>query len=101
VKDLIKKILKEELLTESSGAFTKDMAVELVTNVLAYPEGNTKKTYDYLGVVKGEAAVGRLHFTTSGLDLLYEMMGDDLTEKYFVTPDHIFLNYQYFHSRMN
>ncbi len=83
MKDLIKKILKEELLTESSGAFTKDMAVELVTNVLAYPEGNTKKTYDYLGVVKGEAAVGRLHFTTSGLDLLYEMMGDDLTEKYF------------------
>ena len=42
MKDLIKKILKEELLTESSGAFTKDMAVELVTNVLAYPEGNTK-----------------------------------------------------------
>ena len=68
MKGLIKKILKEELLTEASGTFTKDMAVELTTNVLAYPESNTKKTYDYLGVVKGETAVGRLHFTTSGLD---------------------------------
>ena len=83
MKQLIKKILKEELLTEASGSFTKDMAVEITDNVLAYPEGKTEKTYDYLGVVKGEAAVGRLHFTTSGLDLLYEMMGDDLTEKYF------------------
>ena len=83
MKQLIKKILKEELLTEASGSFTKDMAVELASNVLAYPEGKTKKTYDYLDIVKGEAAVGRLHFTTSGLDLLYENMGDDLTDKYF------------------
>ena len=83
MKDLIRQILKEELLTEASGAFTKEMAVELATNILAYPESRTEKTYDYLGVVKGETAVGRLHFTTSGLDLLYEMMGDELTEKYF------------------
>ena len=83
MKDLIKKILKEELLTEASGAFNKSMAVEITDNVLAYPEGKTEKTYDYLGVVKGEAAVGRLHFTTSGLDLLYDMMGDNLTQKYF------------------
>ena len=79
----LKEILTEVLLTEASGTFTKSMAVELTDNVLAYPEGKTKKTYDYLDVVKGEAAVGRLHFTTSGLDLLYEMMGDELTEKYF------------------
>ena len=83
MKNLIRKILKEELLTEAAGTFTKDMAVELATNILAYPEGNTKKTYDYLGVVKGEAAVGRLHFTTSGLDLLYENMGNTITQKYF------------------
>ena len=82
-RDLIRNILKEELITESSGTFTKAMAVELASNVLAYPEGKTKKTYNYLGVVKGEAAVGRLHFTTSGLDLLYKNMGDNLTEKYF------------------
>jgi hypothetical protein len=79
----LKEILTEVLLTEASGTFTKSMAVELTDNVLTYPEGKTKKTYDYLDVVKGEAAVGRLHFTTSGLDLLYEMMGDELTEKYF------------------
>jgi len=83
VKELIKKILKEELLTEASGTFNKSMAVEITDNVLAYPEGKTEKTYDYLGVVKGEAAVGRLHFTTSGLDLLYDMMGDKITQKYF------------------
>ena len=83
MKELIKKILKEELLTEASGTFNKSMAVEITDNVLAYPEGKTEKTYDYLGVVKGEAAVGRLHFTTSGLDLLYDMMGDKITQKYF------------------
>ena len=43
MKQLIKKILKEELLTEASGSFTKDMAVELASNVLAYPEGKTRK----------------------------------------------------------
>ena len=83
MKHLIKKILREELLTEASGTFNKSMAVEITDNVLAYPEGKTEKTYDYLGVVKGEAAVGRLHFTTSGLDLLYDMMGDKITQKYF------------------
>jgi len=83
MKHLIKKILREELLTEASGTFNKSMAVEITDNVLAYPEGKTEKTYDYLGVVKGEAAVGRLHFTTSGLDLLYDMMGNNITQKYF------------------
>ncbi len=54
MKELIKKILKEELLTEASGTFNKSMAVEITDNVLAYPEGKTEKTYDYLGVVKDE-----------------------------------------------
>ena len=39
----LKEILTEVLLTEASGTFTKSMAVELTDNVLAYPEGKTKK----------------------------------------------------------
>ena len=82
-RNIIKNILKEELLKEGSGLFTKNMAIEITDNVLAYPEGKTKKTYNFLDKVKGESAVGRLHFTTSGLPLLYTNMGNTLTEHYF------------------
>ena len=43
MKDLIRNILKEELLMESSGAFTEEIAVDLWKNVLAYPQSRTKK----------------------------------------------------------
>ena len=81
MKDLIKKILKEELLTES--AFTQEIAVDLWKNVLAYPQNRTKKTYDYLDYVDGETAFGALHWTTSGFPQLYEIMGNTITKHYF------------------
>ena len=83
MKDLIRNILKEELLMESGGAFTEAIAVDLWKNVLAYPQSRTKKTYDYLDYVSGETAFGALHWTTSGFAQLYKIMGEDLTQKYF------------------
>jgi hypothetical protein len=83
MKYLIKKILKEELIVESGGAFSEALAVDLWKNVLAYPQSKTKKTYNYLGVVKGETAFGALHWTTSGFPGLYNIMGDTITQKHF------------------
>ena len=48
MKHLIKKILREELIVESGGAFSEALAVDLWKNVLAYPQSKTKKTYNYL-----------------------------------------------------
>jgi len=84
MKNIIRKILKEEFLLESEGgAFSEDLAVELWKNVLSYPQSRTKKTYDYLDWVAGETAFGALHWTGSGFPQLYRIMGDDVTQKYF------------------
>ena len=51
MKELIRNILKEELLIESGGAFSEALAVDLWKNVLAYPQNRTKKTYDLLDYI--------------------------------------------------
>ena len=76
MKGLIRKILKEELLTETSMP-TSDKIIEIINNTIS--KGGSK-TYKDLFNVKGEAAVGILHWTTRGLDKLYKEMD---TERYF------------------
>ena len=76
MKDLIRQILKEELLTEGSMP-SKDKIIELINNTVSY---GGSKNYDDLIWVKGETAVGILHFTTRGLRKLYKEMD---TEHYF------------------
>ena len=76
MKKLIKNILKEELLIESSMP-SEDKIIELINNTVSY---GGSKNYDDLIWVKGETAVGILHFTTRGFRRLYKEMD---TQKYF------------------
>ena len=76
MKGLIRKILKEELLLEGAMP-SKDKIIELINNTVSY---GGSKNYDDLIWVKGETAVGILHFTTRGLRKLYKEMD---TEHYF------------------
>jgi len=76
VKNLIRKILKEELLTEAAMP-SADRIIEIINNTIAHGDS---KSYDDLLWVKGETAVGILHFTRRGLRKLYEEMD---TEYYF------------------
>ena len=56
---------------------SKDKIIELINNTVSY---GGSKNYDDLIWVKGETAVGILHFTTRGLKKLYKEMD---TEHYF------------------
>jgi len=66
-------------LNESAGSAT---IKNIVTNVIS-DGGKSKKYSDLFVDSNGFTAVGILHFTKSGLERLYEGIGDTLCRKYF------------------
>ena len=77
MKGLIKKILKEELLVETTMP-DANLIIDIINNTIS--AGGSKSYDDLFLDSKGDTAVGILHFTKRGLKRLYKAMD---TEKYF------------------
>ena len=72
MKGLIKKILKEELLVETTMP-DANLIIDIINNTIS--AGDSKSYDDLFLDSKGDTAVGILHFTKRGLKRLYKSNG--------------------------